>query len=166
MKSDNLHRGLGLIVGIALLSGCAAPIDIGGAESTMTPQQVVTMFDTYRGRDIAWGGVIINGQNLASTTQLEVLAYPLDSQHRPQTSDAPTGRFLAQVKGYLETAEYKTGRLVTVVGVLSELHDGKVGESAYRYPLLKASTMYLWPIEAPPPNEPRFYFGIGVGIHH
>lgn len=155
-----------MIGALFVLSSCSAPIEINDADTSVTPQQVVSVFERYRSHEVAWGGVIIEGKNLATQSQLEILAYPLDSQHRPQTSAPPTGRFIAQVKGYLETAEYKAGRLVTVVGTVNERYDGKVGDSEYHYPVLKVSTMYLWPIDMPPPNEPRFYFGIGVGIHH
>lgn len=157
----------GLFGGSALLASCATtPLDIGNADTKITPHQVVAKFDTVRARSIAWGGVIISSKNLATSTQLEVLAYPLDTNYRPRQSDAPVGRFLVIAQGYLETADYKEGRQITVIGTLSELREGKIGDTTYRYPVVSASRTHLWPTVAQEANEPRFHFGIGIGIHN
>lgn len=112
---------------------------------------------------ILWGGVIIAVTNLQNTTQLEVLGYPLDSEQRPNTDKSPAGRFLAINPGYLETIDYAQGRLVTVTGSLSELKEGRIGESIYNYPVVNVERIYLWPkTNNTTTPEPQLRFGIGV----
>jgi outer membrane lipoprotein len=108
--------------------------------------------------------VIVDARNLADRTQLEVLGYPLDDRNRPDRDAQPVGRFLAMHPGYLETADYKEGRLVTVVGTVTEARTGTVGEARYVYPVVNVTALKLWPTEQQEAAEPRFHFGIGVGI--
>ena len=162
------HRMLHLFglcsFGVALLQGCASPLDIGTADRKLTPQQSIASFDSVRGQLVAWGGVIVGTKNLTDKTQFEILAYPLDGNNRPNNSATPLGRFLAFHPGYLETTDYKVGRLLTVVGTLAETRTGNVGEAQYTYPAITTTRIHLWPVDPPPSSEPRFHFGIGIGL--
>lgn len=148
----------------ALLGGCATAYDVGNAELTLTPQQAAAAIDRARDRTVAWGGVIVDARNLADRTQLELLAYPLDCRNRPDRDAQPVGRFLALHPGYLETADYKPGRLVTAVGKVTETRTGTVGEARYVYPVLSVTALKLWPTEQQEATQPRFHFGVGVGV--
>lgn len=152
------------LVTVLLLAGCATAFDIGGADTTLTPQQAASAIDAARTRMVAWGGMIVDARNLADRTRLEVLAYPLDARNRPDRDAAPVGRFLAMHPGYLETADYQAGRLVTVVGTVTETRAGTVGEALYVYPVLNVTGLKLWPTAQQEAAEPRFHFGVGVGI--
>jgi len=149
-----------------LLTACASgpryPTE--GVELSLTPQQAITEESLMRGKTILWGGMIINSSNLASQSRLEILAYPLDGSQYPQTDSAPLGRFLVIKNGYLETVDYAPGRLVTVRGPLSGSQSGKVGETNYTYPLVRAQNLYLWPRAGR--SEPRVHFGVGVVFGH
>ncbi len=147
-----------------LLHGCATPLDIGAADRKLTPQQAITTIDAVRTRTIAWGGVIVSVKNLTDKTQFEILAYPLDENNRPDNTATPQGRFLAYHSGYLETTDYKEGRLVTIIGSLTETRTGNVGEAQYTYPVIATTRIHLWPITPPSSSEPRFHFGVGIGI--
>lgn len=166
------RAGFAALAGAILLAlaGCAtAPaFDIGQADTTLTPREAASEGEASRlqGRLVAWGGVIIAGKNLQDSTQLEVLAYPLDEDHRPRTDTDPAGRFLITHPGYLEIADYAPGRLVTVVGRLVGTHRGRIGEAEYVYPVVAADRLRLWP-RAPrtrTDTEPHIHFGIGIGI--
>jgi outer membrane lipoprotein len=149
----------------ALLSGaCATPFEAGQADTTLTPLQAAAEIDAARQRNVAWGGVIVATRNLRDSTEIEVLAYPLDRQNRPDASAKPTGRFIGIQPGYLETADYAAGRQITLVGTVTATRAGVVGEARYVYPLVSISRLHLWPKEPPASNEPRFHFGIGVGV--
>jgi outer membrane lipoprotein len=147
-----------------ILAGCATPLDIGAADRRITPREAADRPAQVNARTVAWGGTIVNGKNLADNTQLEVVAYALDGQNRPQPDTAPTGRFIVIHRGYLETADYAPGRLITVVGTMTETRSGKVGEAHVVYPVIAASRLHLWPRETQNQNEPRFHFSIGIGI--
>lgn len=147
------------------LGACATPFDVGTADRKTTPQQATADLGAVRGRTVAWGGVIVHAKNLQDATQIEVLGYPLDLDNRPDTKAAPLGRFLALHPGYLETADYNAGRLLSVVGSITETREGTVGEARYVYPVLAATRLHLWPKETQQPADTQFHFGIGIGIH-
>ena len=113
----------------ALLAGCATPYDIGKADTRVTPQQAVNDLPRMLGRDIAWGGKITAVKNLKDRTEIEAVAYPLDASNRPNEDAKPMGRFIVVHPGYLETADYSSGRLITVVGAVNEVRQGNVGEA-------------------------------------
>ena len=149
---------------LLLISGCATPFDVGTADRGVTPREATENIARVRNRTVAWGGVLVNGKNLADSTQFEVVAYPLDRDTRPKANADPLGRFIVIHPGYLETNDYAPGRQISVVGTITETRSGKVGEAPIVYPVVTASRVYLWPKPSETPPEPRFHFGVGVGI--
>lgn len=141
------------------------PLDTRGVDSRITTLQAVATSDTLRGRKILWAGVIVQGGNQADSTQLEMLAYPLRYNNRPDLDAAPLGRFLIVQHGYLETVDYAPGRALTVVGTLEGLRHGKVGEADYDYPVVLAQQLRLWPEARRTDNDPQFHIGVGVLFH-
>lgn len=166
MSQFNTHAIALYIGSLTLLTACATPLDIGTANRNLTPQQAVQAIGSVSQQSVAWGGVIIAGKNLADATQFEIVSYPLDDQNRPDVTATPGTRFIAVSPGYLETADYAPGREVTVIGVIQESRSGKVGEANYIYPVVGAARIHLWPVLIPQATEPRFHFGIGIGIHN
>jgi len=149
-----------------LITACVGPahtLKTDGVDKDITTASVITDLQTTRGRTVLWGGVIISSKNLATTTQLEVLAYPLDADDAPNIKDTPGKRFLLLKEGYLETATYAAGRRVTAVGEVTGTRLGKVGETTYTYPTIKASQLHLWPKKTKS-TDPQVHFGIGIGI--
>jgi outer membrane lipoprotein len=149
---------------LSLLLGCAsAPeFDTTQVDSALTPQSVIAEPETSRGKIALWGGTILDTINLKEMTQVEVLAYPLSSSHRPLLDKKPLGRFIIQQQGYLEPTSYAQGRLLTVMGKVAETQSGKVGESAYTYPVIDATQLYLW--TKADDNDTSIHFGLGIGI--
>jgi outer membrane lipoprotein len=147
-----------------LVSGCATPYDIGNADPRVTPVEAAKNVPGMLNHTIAWGGLIAATKNLKDKTEIEVVAYPLDSENRPNRDVSPTGRFIVIQPGYLETADYAPGRLITVVGTVTDARTGTVGEAKYVYPVVAASRLRLWPIQSLERREPGFHFGVGVGI--
>jgi outer membrane lipoprotein len=48
------------------------------------------------------------------------------------------------------------------VGTVAGKDVRPIGEIEYAYPLIEMTELYLWPLEGAV-NEPRFYFGVGIG---
>ena len=117
----------------------------------------------HRETRIIWGGMIVATRNLSQYTEIEVLGYPLDRNQRPQTSRPPQGRFLVRQAGYLEEVNHAPGRHITVRGTLADNLEGRVGEASYRYPLVQAQDIHLWPTDRDDDNG-RTRFNIGVGV--
>lgn len=113
-------------------------------------------------RQVLFGGKIISLRNLPQTSELVVLAYPLNDSTRPDTSVAPLGRFIVVQPGYLESTNYDSGRLLSVRGLLNGVRTEPLGETSYRYPVLQAIELHLFPDETVRRPFPRFNIGIGV----
>jgi len=126
-----------------------------------TPQSVIADPDLKIGQKVIWGGTILDTKNLESSTQLEVLSYPLSRSHQPQLEQKPMGRFILIYPGYLEPTTYAQGRLLTVLGTFTEIRKGTVGESSYSYPLINSEKLQLW---NNPPRKGRSSFQFGIGI--
>lgn len=164
-----MHRHAALLASLSLASllivgGCATPYDIGNADARVTPTEAAKNVPGMLNHTVAWGGLIAVTRNLKDKTEIEVVAYPLDSQNAPDRYAAPTGRFIVVQTGYLETADFAPGRLITVVGTVTEARSGTVGEAKFVYPVVLASKLNLWPQPYGERRERNIHFGIGVGI--
>jgi outer membrane lipoprotein len=146
------------------LSGCASTPKVAeNAERSITPSQAASTELSANDKPLQWGGVIVETNNLSDATELQILAYPLQSNGRPDVSASPTGRFIVQRSGYLEPVDYQKGRQVTATGSLSERRQGQVGEADYTFPVLLADELVLWPEQSSRKASPRVNFGLGVG---
>lgn len=155
-----------LIVMLSLwLTACASGPEFPTQDVNLSllPQQA-TAPDRV-GQRVLWGGLIIATHNLQDHTQLEVLAYPLDSQQRPDTTAQPQGRFLAERSGYLEAVDYASGRLVTLTGTVEKTRAGKIQDSDYTYPVIAVTAIHLWPAGEGQDIEPQVHFGFGFIFH-
>jgi len=157
-------RHASLLFLLFLLTACASGPSFNtlNVDPLLTPQKVTTNPQPATGRRVQWGGTIVSTANLKSSTQIEVLAYPLDSNGRPDTDGTAQGRFILERSGYLEPASYASGRQVTVVGTLAGTRNGRVGEADYVYPVVTATQLHLWPVERGFGGNSTI-FGIGVG---
>lgn len=160
----SLGRALVLSLAATLIQACATTpkFDTGDISPDITPRQAAEQASSLQGTRVLWGGVIIASNNLETATQLEVLAYPLNSRQRPDTDEAPLGRFLARQTGYLETTDYAPGRLISVSGTVQQTRQGRIGESEYTYPVIQIDQLHLWPKQGGASPQTRFHFGIGV----
>lgn len=166
MNRNYLISGILFFVAVILV-GCATTptFNTEGVDLNLSPRRAVVESEALRGKAVLWGGVIIHSTNLKESTQLELLAYPLDSNQRPMSEEQALGRFLAIRSGYLETTDFAQGRHITIKGTLGETRTGRVGESEYVYPVVNVSQLHLWPKEGEY-VEPRVRFGIGVMIRN
>jgi outer membrane lipoprotein len=148
-----------------LLVACAnlPRFDLTGVDDTLTPTVAAQNMNRARDHVVHWGGSIIKTTNLQDSTRIEVLCHPLDRSGLPDLSAQAQGRFILFQTGYLEAADYATGRLVSVVGKLTQTQTMLVGEAHAVFPVVQAQQLYLWPPDAQPFSS-RFHFGLGVGI--
>ncbi|MEX0607100.1 MAG: Slp family lipoprotein [Halofilum sp. (in: g-proteobacteria)] len=147
---------------LLLAAGCASgPLKTEGVARDLDPGEGAS--PEHVGATVLWGGVVVNSENLADRTRLEIVGYPLDEHsQRPLTEAEPQGRFLAYRDGYLETAEYGRGRRVTVRGEVTGSEEGRIGEARYTYPAVAVEQLELWQEPRERSSRPRFHFGIGV----
>ncbi len=148
-----------------LLAACATvevPRPAGALRITL--RAVIAAPERYAASLVQWGGAIVTSRNLADGTQVEVLAYPLDGHGRPDTDAAPSGRFLAFSRRFLDPLEYASGRLVTVSGRIRDIVSSRVGEARVRYPRIDAEGVFLWPKSSSySAVRPTIHLGVGTG---
>lgn len=152
---------------VLFITACATTpkFDTSGMDLSITPQHAAKNVAALQGTPLLWGGIIINSTNLKEETQLEVLAYPLDSKQKPDIEKQPLGRFLAIEPEYLETSIYSQGRSITIRGTLQKNRLGRIGEAEYTYPALKINQLQLWKSRSKA-GETRFHIGVGVMFHN
>jgi len=161
--STALNVGVALV--LLVLAGCASgPIEIDDQAITVEPvlaSQVADDPGLAQGT-VLWGGTIIGALNLATGSQLELLAYPLDRTQRPQVDRASQGRFILTVEEDLETIDFAEGRQVTVLGALDGVNEVTIGEARRTLPVVRADQLHLWRGTGPG-ERTGFTFGIGIG---
>jgi outer membrane lipoprotein len=155
-----------LLLAVAVLSGCATPVFKDAPATVAAPVDIADAPERYHDADVVWGGKIIDVRNLADTTEVEVVAYPLDDSQRPDQNAPTLGRFIVAIPGYLEPLDYPVGRFVTLRGRVAGTRAARIDEHDVVFPLVADANVHLWPINFPY-EQPRvhFSFGVGVGIH-
>lgn len=153
-----------LLIMLLALSGCAGKaFDTTRVAPKVTPAQVIANPEPHLNKIVLWGGIILGTLNQEESTQIEVLAYPLNSSQRPSLDEQPQGRFIISHDGYLEPVTYAQGRRLSVIGKISTTKPGKVGDSDYVYPVIAAEQMELWSQNGRS-TAPRTTFHLGIGI--
>ena len=162
-----LSRAL-LVAALGALAACAPPpiYKADASAATVTPQQVAAAPNAYPHAQVIWGGTIIGVNNLADRTDIEILAYPLDSSQRPRLKSEATGRFIAELPGFVEPMNYPDGAPVTVRGQITGTQAGLVDRAAYTYPMVSVRNgdLHLWTPQEMDQGHPHFSFGVGVGV--
>jgi outer membrane lipoprotein len=157
-------RRAGVAIVALLLAACAtrAPIDTTAARLDLPPFRAAE-FDPVPRETVVWGGMIIDVDNRERTSEITVLAYPLDRRHRPILKAPTEGRFIAVVPGYLERYDWPAGRFLTLRGTVRGKRDVAVGEHAYAHAVVDVESLHLWPVGFQH-SGPKFSIGVGVGI--
>lgn len=148
-----------LSVAALLLAACAATVpepirDV--PETAPLPVEVRSEPGRFEGARVRWGGTIIAVSNEAASTEIEIVARPLDARGRPEDVDRSLGRFLARVSGFLDPAVYAEGREFTVTGTVKGATERTIGDYAYSYPVVEVSGQYLWARRRPESERPPY----------
>lgn len=94
---------------------------------------------------VRWGGTITRIQNTADQrTEIEIVSRPLRGNGKPVHNDLSDGRFIAYVETFLDPEIFKVGRDITVTGTLYRRQSGKIGETDYRFPVVKVENYSYW----------------------
>lgn len=130
------------------------------------PAEVADQPENYHGAEVVWGGKILAARNLADTTEVEVIAYPLDGAQRPDPNAPTEGRFIMALPGFVEPLDFPAGRFVTLRGHVDGTRAARIDERDVAFPIVADANVHLWPVNFPY-DTPRvhFSFGVGVGIH-
>jgi outer membrane lipoprotein len=145
------------LLGILLSAGCASqvPPTIRGEVPTAAVSVDQARRDPTRhaGQLVRWGGTLLVVHNLRDSTDIEILSRPLGADGKPRADAEGSGRFLARLAGFVDPAEYPTGRLITVVGTIDGIESRLVGDFPYAYPVVAVTRHHLWPEEKACPRD-------------
>ncbi len=155
-----------VLCAVALLGACVSPPFVTeGVSKNVSPGDVLEQTeDTQAIGRVLWGGVVVGSANTRTGTEIEILSYPLDYLQRPNATLPSSGRFLVVVDDYIETTDFEAGRRVTAIGQVAGTDTGKIGESDYRYPVLKLAEpgdIHRWSPEEYYNSSP---VSVGIGI--
>jgi outer membrane lipoprotein len=161
MKRIFSHITVTAVLAASVVTGCAPPFTkalLDKADKNLLFSELNKAPEKYIGKIMMLGGTIVDTKNLKDRSQIEVLQKPLDGEGRPAQTDETGGRFLIVTSQFVDGAVYHRGRSVTIIGEVAGSKVQPLGESMYRYPVLTAKELHLWP----PSSGPHFSIGIGV----
>ncbi len=157
---------LGLLVLAALLSGGCGHVISEGLRRQADPKLTLAMVqqdpEAHRGRVVIWGGEIVEAANEEDDrTSIEVYQRPLGFSEEPDSTLPSEGRFFILAEMVLDTYPLKQGRKITVAGNVAGERAKRIGETEFRYPLVRSRELHLWPEYYCPRDYPPFnyYFG-------
>ncbi|RDI98326.1 hypothetical protein DVT68_12815 [Dyella solisilvae] len=161
---------LGLVPAALLLLAACAPAPIY-KPSAMTvaaaPNMVAQDPQHYANADVIWGGRVVEVHNFPDHSEVEILAYPLDSSQRPKVDGhGGWGRFIAVTPGYVESFDMPAGTLITLSGRIVGSRNGNVGQANYVFPTVSVSQSHVWTAAEMESGHSNVSFGIGVGVVH
>ncbi|MBD7987072.1 Slp family lipoprotein [Luteimonas sp. Sa2BVA3] len=133
------------LAAVALLGACASqPKPLQGEYAALTPRDAAGTDAT--GSPVRWGGRIVQVEPRADSTCFEMVSTRLDHYGRPYwASDDTGGRFIACRAGFYDPAVFEVNREVTFTGRLAGHESRSIGGYSYRFPLVDADIVYLWP---------------------
>jgi outer membrane lipoprotein len=143
-----------LIALALLLAGCATafPDDaLRSVDRSITVTALRADPGAHVGRRVMVGGDILATRPRPGQTEIELLSRPLSRDDRPQRGDASDGRVLITTAEFLDPAVYADGRRLTVIGTVTGQEERPIGELPYRYPVIAAVSIRLWPREVAVP---------------
>ena len=144
-----------MLLATIVLMGCASSVPQSvrvGPVAKIAVAEVQQAPDQFIGTQVRWGGSIIAVTNREQSTQIEVLSRPLNGDGEPRPDVAGRGRFIAEISGFVDPAEYQADRLLTIVGQVTGVRTRDVGEYPYPYPVVAVTSRYLWPEPVPIPD--------------
>ena len=154
-----------LLLTCALTACAPAPLyKASGPTVAAVPAQVAQTPERFANGQVIWGGRIVQVKNFADYSEIELLAYPLDSSQRPKANDSGNGRFIAVMSGYVEPLDYPIGALMTLSGTLDGSRAGTVGEANYVFPLVRVAQSHVWSAEEMTKGRSNVHFGVGLGV--
>lgn len=132
---------------LILLAGCGSVLSqdaLSGVNYEVEYSRLKASPDTYMGKTVILGGLILENQVTDDGSTLEILKYSLDKRDEPQDPDEEGGRFLARSARLLDPSIYKAGKLVTLTGTLRAVEVRPLQKANYHYPVFEIGELYLW----------------------
>lgn len=166
----NMRRKMGgvsalLIAAGLLLAGCSTtPVFTQLPPEVAPPPYLVSESpQRWLEHDVVWGGMILEVNNFAHHSEIEILSFPLDYRQRPLLDQADHGRFILLLPGYAESENFRAGRVLSVTGRITGERAGEFRGLPYLWPEVDVDQLHLWPRNYRESGS-RWSLGIGVRL--
>jgi len=143
MTIDAKLCALAVLLASALASCASIPTPLQGSYSNLLPAESGERNAT--GEHVRWGGTVVKVDTHSEQSCFEVVGTIIGASGRPDRLDKSEGRFVACRKGFYDPVVFSAGREITVTGTITGFETRKVGDYDYRYPMVAADVIYLWP---------------------
>lgn len=132
---------------LLFLTGCSGlPKAMRETPYTNVNLQTVKMnISAYEQVPVRWGGTLVNVTNAETSSQAQLLYYPLSRYGRPRVEIKTEGRFSITQNQVLDPAIFKEGVELTVTGILSGEIKQKIGEKTVILPQVNIKHIHIWP---------------------
>lgn len=152
-----------LALGAMLLAGCGtAPVFTRLPQDAAPPPYLVSEApQRWIEREVVWGGMILEVNNFARHSEIEILAFPLDKRQRPLLDQADHGRFILLLPGYAESENFRAGRVLSLTGRITGERSGEFRGLPYLWPEVDVDQLHLWPRNY---REGGTRWSVGIGV--
>ncbi len=136
-------------------------------DKTLSYKEIEKNPEKYLGKRVLLGGEIIETHVTQGGSEIEILQKPLNSGRAPRFTDESLGRFFISATTFLDPVIYKSGRRITVVGIVKGSKTRQIGDAKRIYPLLGKEYLHLWApgSRSPEDGNPRISIGFGAIFH-
>lgn len=159
------QRTILLAMAVSGLCACAARPAFEDAPPTraLAPYQAARDSGQHLNQTVMWGGMVLEVNNFAHHTEVEILAYPLDAAQRPKLEAADQGRFIALMAGFADPESLPRGSFVTLIGTITGDRHGPLRGQDHVWPEVDVKRLHVWPREFRQSRSP-VSMGVGVGF--
>ncbi len=145
-----------------LISGCATssryPNTLRGSYASLSAREA--SLSDYRSYQVRWGGRIVRIELKDNRTCFEMIEARLNADGRPDWRDESGGRYIACRTGFYDPTVFRVNRDLTITGTLASYEVRRISGHDYRFPLIEANVIHLWPERIPPKRKswPYWYW--------
>lgn len=133
-------------------------------DRTVSFHELLSTPESYQGKVVVLGGVVLKAKRLKTGTQIELLQLPLDTRERPILDRQQSqGRFLAIQQEFLDPATIVEGTAMTIVGEMFGAKTDYLDDVEYLYPVVTIKHLHSWLAPSYDNAQPRPRFSIGLG---
>lgn len=147
MKPAITPTVLALVFASTLGACMTLPTPLQGQFSSLMPAQAGEQ--NAANEKVRWGGTIVTVHTESERSCFEIVGTRTAADGRPEQLDKSEGRFIACRKGFYDPEVFSAGRELTITGSITGFETRKIGDYDYRYPMVAADVVYLWPERQP-----------------
>ena len=150
----------GMFALVGVLGGCAHVMSDAGlarADKSIVYSDIKKNPDALAGKMVLVGGVIAQTRSSGDVMQLEIAQLELLENGVPDELSPSEGRFLVVSGELLDPLFYRPGSLVTIIGEIKGQRIQKLDSADYRYPVISAREIRLFPVTESVPTRSNPY---------